>query len=74
MNGTGKLVEARRARRIAAELEFWRNDNGTPERDREAILAVTTGCSQENQEGPEEIPGWLSLVQRKADRSQWPVL
>jgi hypothetical protein len=55
MNSSGRLVEVRRVRRIAAELEAWRNDSGTPERDREAILAVTTGCPEENQAGPEEI-------------------
>jgi hypothetical protein len=55
MNSSGRLVEVRRVRRIAAELEAWRNDSGTPERDREAILAVTTGSPKEDQAGMEEV-------------------
>jgi hypothetical protein len=56
VNDTGRLIEARRARYIAAELEAWRDDRGTPEREREAILAVTTGSpKEEDQYGTEEI-------------------
>lgn len=42
-----------RARSIASQLEAWRGDRELSEQDREAILAVTTGRTTEDQEDQE---------------------
>jgi hypothetical protein len=55
MNDTRRPYGSTRARRIAAELEAWRGDRSLRGHD-QAILAVTTGKAQEeDQEGTEEV-------------------
>jgi hypothetical protein len=58
VNNNWRPYWANRARSIAAQLEVWKGDRDTSGEDREAILAVTTGRTEESQKdqaGTEEI-------------------
>jgi hypothetical protein len=55
MNDTRRPHWTNRARAIASRLEAWGGDRDTLGQDREAILAVTTGRTEEGQKGVEEV-------------------